>query len=141
MDTLEFILGLMRQNTNALGFIPSTTVDSRYVTNGLYLVKLKTGYLLHGVPKTGQRLTIAQHCVEFDKRNHGHGMDLVNQLIERAALAQCKNIVLRCADGLPANDFWLLAGFEHTATLKPGNQRKRAINVYTLDLWRTLFSL
>lgn len=139
MEDLDFIVGLMRQNTDELGFIPLTTVEQRYIAGGLYLLTPKIGYLLHGVPKAGHILHIAQACVEYDKRSVGYGMDLVKELIERAKATQCKGIVLRCAASLQSNQFWQAAGFERTATNEPSNRRNRAINVYTFDLWPRLF--
>lgn len=143
MDDLDYILGLMAQNTDALGFIPTEGVK-RYIMHENYIVQLspngkRVGYMLHGVPTSGGVLTVAQHVIECDLRQRGYGMDVVRVLVARAQTANCRAIVLKCAEGLPANAFWMAAGFEHTATLKRANRRARQINVYTLDLWPTLF--
>lgn len=146
MTDLDFILGLMRANTDALGFIPSTTVETRYVAGGRYIVQTnergqRTGYVLHGKPTPGGVLTIAQAVVEHDWRERGEGRKAVQTVIERAQRANCRAITLRCADDLEANAFWLAMGFERTHTLHIPNRRQRAVHVYTLDLWPTLFSL
>lgn len=146
MTDLDFILGLMRANTDALGFIPAPTVETRYVAGGRYVVQTnergqRTGYILHGKPTAGGVLTIAQAVVEYDWRGRGEGREAVQAVIERAQRANCRAITLRCADGLEANAVWQALGFERTCTLHIPNRRQRAIHVYTLDLWPTLFSL
>lgn len=143
MDDLSFILGLMKQNTDALGFIPGSTVADRYIAKGRYIIQspsgVAVGYILHGKPVAGHILTIAQAVVEYERREQGHGMDAVNELIERARRANCRSIVLKCAEDLKANHFWLTAGFEKTSVLQKANRRNRAINVYVMDLWPGLF--
>ena len=144
MDDYNFVLGLMRHNYDALGFIPAPTIASRYLPLGRYIIQRQrtgrpVGYILHGKPAPGGVLTIAQAVIEYDHRERGHGMDAVATLIERAQQANCRAIVLGCAGDLPANAFWRAAGFEQTAVLHPENKRNRAKNIYTLDLWPTLF--
>lgn len=145
MNTLDFVLGVMRQNTNALGFIPRATIEQRYIAHQQIVLATKAGtpvgYLLHGVARPGGVLTIAQHVVEYDYREHGYGMDAVRELIARAQTANCRAVVLRCAEDLHANQFWAAAGFERTARLTASNARQRAINVYTFDLWPKLWDI
>lgn len=137
-----FITGLMRQNYEALGFIPSPTVKSQYLAQGRYLVQTRNGkpvgYLLHGAPAPGSILTIAQHVIEYDWREKGYGMDVYRRLLDRAENANCRAIRLKCAEDLPSNAFWQAAGFEHIAVLTPDNKRQRTINVYELPLWPRL---
>lgn len=142
MDDLSFIIGLMQQNTDALGFIPEPTVRQRY--DERYIIQTddygrKRGYLLHGSPAPGGVLTIAQACIEFNHRRNGFGFSVVQQLIDRADAAQVRAIKLRCADDLEANRFWKAAGFELTKQEYPHNRRQRIINTYLLDMWPTLF--
>lgn len=145
MDDLQFIIGLMKQNTNALGFIPAPQLAQRYIPKGQYIVQRdlagrSVGYLLHGALNPGRTLYISQHCIEIDRRQQGHGMDALAILLGRAKLNNCRSIVLKCAENLPSNQFWKAAGFECTAIKAAINSRNRRINVYTLDLWRTLFT-
>jgi GNAT superfamily N-acetyltransferase len=143
VNDFDFILGLMRQNTNALGFIPDGSIEHQYVANGRHIIQTErgrpVGYILHGKPTAGGVLTIAQACIEYDKREKGYGIDVVNTLIERAKQTNCRAITLRCAEDLAANAFWKMTGFEHTSTLTVANTRRRKLNVYTLDLWPTLW--
>lgn len=143
MDDLDFILALMRQNTNELGFIPSSTIETHYLRGGQFIIQNNhvgkpVGYLLHGKPTPGGILTVAQHCIEMDKRDKGYGRETVEELIERAQQKNCRAVKLRCAEGLPSNEFWQALGFELTNTVYPDNSRKRAVNVYMLDLWPVL---
>jgi GNAT superfamily N-acetyltransferase len=144
MDDIAFILGLMKQNTDEVGFIPSTTVSSRYIAEERYIIQRdrrgrQVGYILHGKPTAGGVLTVAQAVVEVDHRDKGFGQMEAMRLIERAKKANARAVKLRCASDLDANAFWLAMGFEHTNTLTPENRRQRAINAYLMDLWPTLF--
>lgn len=144
MDESQFMNGLMRDNYEAIGFIPLPTIETRYIAQGRYILQTNTkgvpvGYILHGSLLPGGVLTIAQHVIDIDRRQNGHGMDAIATLIDRAKQVNCRAIVLRCAENLPSNHFWQAAGFEHTTTLEVANKRKRKINVYTLDLWPPLW--
>lgn len=120
MDTLEFIVGLMKQDYPALSFIPYTTVQNRYIQNGQYILSDRNGnpngYLLHGVAKPGQYLSVAQAMIDYDFRNRDYGRAMIEELIKRAEMKSCKGITLRCAEGLESNLFWQAMGFELTAT-------------------------
>jgi GNAT superfamily N-acetyltransferase len=142
METTAFVAGLMKQNSNALGFIPTTRLY-KYEADGQIIVQRDTrgreaGYLIHGKPVAGQTLSIAQAVIEYDRRNHGFGELAVLSLFYRARQSNCAAIKLRCADDLAANAFWQSLGFEMTGVLRPMNKRQRAINVYTLQLWPLL---
>lgn len=142
-DDVAFIVGLMRDNYEAVGFLPETAIIERYASMQAIIQTdmrgNRVGYLLHGKPTPGGLLTVAQHVIEFDVRQLGHGHDAVATLIDRANQANCRAIVLRCAEELPSNLFWQSCGFIKTSVQYPHNKRKRAINVYTLDLWQTLW--
>lgn len=137
MNTLDFIVGLMRENYDALGFIPQGTIETRYIAKNRYLLIPKRGYLLHGV---GLDWCISQACIDYDFRSRGYGFDMVDQLIERAKQHNARRIVLRCADELEANTFWQACGFELVRTYQPANKRKREINLYELTLVPRLFT-
>lgn len=146
----DFITGTMRQgyNTepNSLGFIPDTKIASYYIPRGFYLIQSdrrgrSVGYILHGKPQLGGVLTIAQAIIDVDHRLVGHGEGVVSRLVERASAAQCSSIKLRCAVDLPANEFWVSCGFELIHTAHPRNKRQRAINIYLMQLWKSLWDL
>lgn len=141
MDDLDFIVGLMACNREELGFIPATTVETRYVARGLYVLLPRRGYLLHGVPQAFQPLHISQACVEYDLRSRGYGRFMIDQIVERATTAHASGISLRCAETNESNEFWAAMGFEHIKTLAPDNKRKRRLNIWWMPITPSLFEL
>jgi len=133
------IITLMRQNSNALGFIPHTQLKRRWIDRQLYVPIQPRGtgargYLLHGPPKPGRPLSIHQICVDQDYRLNYHASAALNTLIQRANQHQASLIRLRCASDLEANLFWLSVGFRLVATNRGGKARGRQINEYHLQL-------
>lgn len=144
MDDLDFIIGLMREDYDAVGFIPATTIEHRYLADNRYVIQTdrqgrRLGYILHGKPTAGGILTIAQHLIDYDFRERGYGREAFDVVKGRALEAGCRAIRLHCAEDLASNLFWRAMGFEHVHTLTPDNKRRRAINVYWLDLWPSLW--
>lgn len=131
MNDLAYIIGLMRENYSALGFIPQGTIETRYIAKQRYLLIPSRGYLLHGV---GVDWHISQAVIDYDFRSRGHGFDMVAQLIERAKAKNARRILLRCANDLESNSFWLACGFELVRDYEPATQRKRKINLYELQI-------
>jgi hypothetical protein len=145
-DDVSWITGLMRQNYDAVGFLPEFAIAEQYVANGRYVVQTdergrKVGYLLHGKPTPGGILTVAQHCIETDKRLRGYGQDAFKVLLERARISNCRAIKVRCASDLPSNEFWQAMGLKRVNVQAGGRKRQRDINVMLLDLWPTLFEV
>lgn len=139
MDDAEYIIGLMRTESGALGFIPSTAIRQRWIKKGRYIIQRDArgrarGYLLHGPPIPGRPLYINQACIDLDHRLHGFGILAVRQLVARAIAARATSIKLRCAFDLPANHFWHAAGFHATSTEPGGKRRGRVIVNYEMDL-------
>ena len=144
-DYTSWICGLMRHNTNELGFIPSTTVSSRYIRNGDFIIQSdergrRIGYILHGPIAFGRVCVISQHCVEIDKRNSGYGQQAVRTLVDRCISAGASSIRLRCAADLPAVHFWQSCGFVITNIVPGGQSRNRMIAEMVLHLDLPLFS-
>jgi len=139
MNDADYIIGLMRTESAALGFIPSTAIRQRWVAKGRFIIQRDTrgrprGYLLHGPPTPGRPLYINQACIDFDHRLRGFGILAVRQLVDRALHAGSTSIRLRCAMDLPANAFWHAAGFHVTGCEPGGDERHRTIVAYQLDL-------
>lgn len=132
MDPIDFICGLMRQNTNALGFIPRPALITQFVKRDRYILQLNRsgapiGYLLHGPKHPDGHMNISQACIELDKRNRGFGSAVVQNLLRRAGRARATYINLRCACDLDASSFWIQAGFIPIAIVPGGRRRKRNI--------------
>lgn len=145
MDDLDFIVGLMKENHEAIGFIPSGAIAERYLL-GQCIMQTdihgnRRGYLLHGKPTAGGVLTVSQAVIDYDFRKRGYGELAVRELLARANRVNAKQIKLRCAANLEANAFWLAQGFTPTKIEYPDNRRKRAIITYVKDLWPLLFAV
>jgi len=139
MDDTSFIIGLMKTETDALGFIPSTAIQSRWIPKGHYIIQKdsrgkRRGYLLYGPPKAGRDLHVNQVCIEYDQRLRGFAFLAVRELINIAHDADCAAITLRCASTLPANWFWMAIGFQLIGITAGGLRRGRTISTYRLDL-------
>jgi len=139
VNDATFILGLMRTETAALGFIPSTAIRQRWIKNRRYVIQRTRsgrprGYILYGPPHPGRPLHINQACIDYDHRLRGYGILAVRELVKRALRAGSTSIRLRCALDLPANAFWYAAGFHATGCEPGGKQRHRQIIQYELDL-------
>lgn len=139
MHDEDFIIGLMKTETDALGFIPSPAIRSRWIPKGRYIIQhdrrgRRRGYLLHGPAKRGHELYVNQVCIEYDHRLRGYAFLAVQELFNRAQNAGCTGINLRCAADLSANWFWLATGFTLTAVIPGGKRRGRDICVYQMDL-------
>ncbi len=139
MDDLDYIVGLMRTETDAVGFIPSTAIANYWLRRGQYIIPRsrhgpRRGYLLHGPTKPHKLLRVHQVLIDYDWRRRAHATAAVRQLIARARRAGAPTIQLRCAADLDANAFWLAMGFTPTGIQNPPNRRSRAIITYRLDL-------
>jgi len=139
MTDADYIIALMRTETDALGFIPDSAIRSRFAPQGLYIIQHdrhghRRGYLLHGPPKNGQPLHIHQACIDRDHRLRRHATAAVTKLIRRAMLAGSTALLLRCALDLQANAFWQALGFTLTHITQGGERRNRLIAHYCLPL-------
>lgn len=135
----------MRENYEAVGFLPHDSVRDQYLEHGRYVLQAdeaghKVGYLLHGAPATGQPLNVAQHCIQMDRRSHGYGEQALAVLIERAERAGCSAIRVRCATDLESLGFWLGQGFQLINVVPGGARRQRQIARLWLPLALPLFA-
>ncbi len=140
-DLTTWITGLMRENYDAVGFIPKPAIKFQYIKNSRYVLQRdekgkRIGYLLHGKIQPGCSVVISQHCIQYEKRLRGYGEKAFRTLLERAQRTGASSIRLRCADDLPALLFWQSAGFKIVNVISGGKRRKRMIvcMVYRLNL-------
>ena len=146
MDTGDssWIVGLMRHNYEAVGFIPATTIEDRYVRRGQVIFQTnengkRVGYLLHGPIEQGKLCHVAQHCIEMDKRNRGYGQIAVQELIGRCNRYSAAGIHLRVAIDLQAVEFWKSCGFTTDALVPGGESRNRMIAIMRMNFDLPLF--
>lgn len=135
----HWIIGLMRENYEAVGFIPAPTVEARYIRLGRYVLQhdekgRRVGYLLHGALVYGRSLSVAQHCVQFDYRLRGYGEAAVSSLVARGLAAGVSAVSLRCAADLPSLSFWRAQGFEIVRLVPGGARRGRLVAEMILPL-------
>ena len=145
MNASSWICGLMAHNTDALGFIPATTVENRYVRMNRYVIQTDergkaVGYLLHGAIRAGEPCVISQHCIEYDKRLHGYGELAFAELLRRCRMGGASSIHLRVGQDLPAVLFWQSCGFTVKRIVPGGERRGRLIVEMALPLNLPLFS-
>lgn len=133
MTTLSsWIAGLMKANSNLVGFIPEPTVQNRYIKKHQLILQHdnlgnKVGFLLHGPVRYAQPVTISQAVIDFDKRWKGYGCVAVNELVNRAVIRNATCVKLRCATNMDAIDFWKTMGFEIVSIDLGENSRKRKV--------------
>lgn len=132
MNISSWISGLMRTDYPALGFIPDTTIEQRYIAKNRYILQLdergqKVGYLLHGAIHCGYPVVISQAMIDYDRRLLGYGEAAVNELVRRAEISGASAIKLRCAADLSAVHFWQSCGFSIVGIEPGGESRKRQI--------------
>ncbi len=146
MNDADFIISLMKTETDALGFIPAPAIRSRWIPKSRYIIQRdrrgrRRGYLLHGPARPGRELFVNQVCIEYDHRLRGYAYLAVRELFNRASAAECSSINLRCAANLSANWFWLAVGFRLVNIIRGGQRRGNSICVYRIDLRRATRSL
>lgn len=139
MTDADFICGLMRENTDALGFIPSPTIKDRFIPRGHYLIQRNrfgkpVGYLIHGPVHPDGTLYVHQTCISLERRHRHFGQQTINIFLDRAIRNGAKLVRLRCAADLAAVHFWTALHFRQGETSKGGTRRKRSIIHFQLHL-------
>ena len=146
MDISNWIAGLMAENTNELGFIPDTTLRTRYIAKSRYVLQTDergraVGYLLYGALRYGKPVVVSQACIQYEKRLKGYGEEAFFELLRRSKLAGASSIHLRCADDLPAIRFWQSLGFQILGVEPGGARRDRMIIKMTYPVSLPLFAI
>jgi N-acetylglutamate synthase-like GNAT family acetyltransferase len=134
-----FIRSLARKFSNEIGFIPDTARDW-YVDAGRVTLALENGdpagYLLGRDSLRWNRSIrpITQAAIHFDAQRRHNGLTLV--AATEAAAREAGQVVTQanCREGIDANDFWRIAGYECIARLDPANARGKMINVWRKQL-------
>lgn len=139
MHDLALIIALMRENTDALGFIPSTAIAARWIRQGRYLIQRdrhnkRCGYLLHGPIHADGTMHINQVCLALDRRRRRYATALLDQLKARARAAGATTLLLRCAADLEAIHFWRASLAEPGPLLAGGIRRSRLIQPFRIPI-------
>ena len=140
----SWIAGLMRENYEAVGFLPETGVLENHVRHGRYVLQTdeagrRIGYLLYGALIYGLPLRIAQHCIQDERRRQGYGETALSTLIQRAESVGAASIQARVATDLDSLGFWLSQSFRLRDIVPGGERRGRKIARLWLPLTPPLF--
>lgn len=135
----QLITGLMRTQTNQVGFIPASAIRDRFVPRGHYRMirgrgGRRIGYFLLSPLRPGAPLQIHQACVDYDFRRRHYAAAALAHLVLQTLENHVPNIHLRCALDLDANAFWSAMGFSLQSVVPGGRRRKRSIALYDLPL-------
>jgi len=139
MSDLDYILAQMRRETDALGFIPEPTLRQRFIRRDLYQIirdgrGRRTGYVIHGPPRSGRPLFLHQTLVELDRRRRHHAQRAIDAIARQGLAAGSTELRLRCGMDLEANAFWQAIGFHLVAIETGGNRRNRILAIYRFPL-------
>ena len=143
-DDSTYIAHLMRGNYNALSFVPQPSIERNAEAGNILLARVnnaEAGYLYHSPIGARGRVHVHQACIEFDIRGQEYGARLVRRLELKCRQARIQHIGLRCADDLPANDFWRRMGFAHVGQIAGGKSRGRMLNCWLKPLQPQIFAL
>lgn len=132
---VKFLDHLQRENSHALGFLPFQALEQA-ITLGRVLLCYENdepaGYCIHGPSKRHSK--IYQVCVAEDARRIEHGTALIEAVRSLAMRANAHDLILHCADDLPANSFWQELGFIQKGTRCKRKDGSRLQNRYAMDL-------
>lgn len=139
MEDLAFILGLMKEESHNVGFIPSPCIEQRYLKTGNVLwipddSGARRGYLLFATPGKRPWLSINQTAVDYDYRRRHHAAAAVQKLIDMALKHEVQGIRLHCGLDMDATEFWKYLGFSLVETLRGGKTTGRIIGEFHLRL-------
>jgi N-acetylglutamate synthase-like GNAT family acetyltransferase len=138
----RFIRDLQNKFCKALGFIPDAAT-AWYIDHGQVSLALENddpaGMLLgrDALRWNPAIRPIFQAAIAFDAQRRHHGLTLVERTAADARDAGQMAVQANCAEGLEANEFWRLAGFEAICRMTPRNARKRAIICWRMQLHPT----
>ena len=136
------IILLMKDNSDAVGFIPQGEIEKALSEGRIYHQRENgewVGYLLRGPIRPYEPVYIYQECMDKDARRIGSGRKCFEQLLYEAIALDASAIKLRCAEDLPSNWFWMAMGFKKIGEDKTPNYRDRLVFYYERTLKPTLF--
>lgn len=133
---LPFVQALQRRFSNQLGFLPNAAL-AWYLDNGRCSLVFDNGdpagYVL-GRPRLRPQpwvQPLTQTAVSFDAQRRTLGSALIDAAAADATANGRTILQAWCRTDIPANAFWLAAGFEPVALRKPETAR-----AMPLLLWR-----
>lgn len=129
---MRFILAMMRQESNAVGFVPKGKLEWG-IARGRVLVaaegRQQLGYIYAGSTMSGV-MPIFQTVIAPGCRRREIGAALLARSESLAIAGECWGLECRCRDDLEANQFWVAMGWECLESRPGGAGRGRRINIY-----------
>lgn len=138
----RFIADLQRKHANEIGFLPHQAT-AWYIEAGCVRIAIENGEpagMLLGREKFRWQPAmrgIFQAAICFDAQRRHHGLALVEATAEDAREAGQMALQACCREGLEANEFWRIAGFQEICRLDPSAARRRQIIVWRKPLHDT----
>ena len=106
VDELDAVDGLMKLNSNTLGFLPSQALRDYFKSEGVLGAKSSKGQLVGYLLYASQfsRIRIAQLCVSSEFKGRGIAKKLIESLVDSTTTQT--EITLRCRRDYPAHNMW-----------------------------------
>lgn len=136
---LSFILQLQKRFSNELGFLPKIALEW-YLENHRVLLATENdepaGYVLgRDLLRWNPAIRpITQAAIQFDAQRRGAGLALVRRTEDEGREAGQVATQACCREGIDANDFWQLAGYEKICQLTPQTKRNQPMNIWRKQL-------
>ncbi|MCS6836815.1 MAG: GNAT family N-acetyltransferase [Anaerolineae bacterium] len=129
-DDLDAVKALFDAERQALGFVLRPSL-AESIHRGEILVVRDEGLLgaVHYRHRRDRQTTLYHIAVLSSRRRAGLGATLVEALKRECQARQARFILLKCPQGLPANQFYAAQGFQLQAQ-EAG--KRRLLNVWTL---------
>lgn len=132
LSDLPWILQMMRQESNSVGFIPRSKIEWGLARGRVVIAaagRLRLGYTYIGSTTSGV-LPIFQAITEVGVRRAAIGRAMMAECESLATLGQCWAMQARCRDDLASNAFWRAMSFAVDEVVEGGAGRGRRINIY-----------
>jgi N-acetylglutamate synthase-like GNAT family acetyltransferase len=134
-----YVRQLQKRHAGELGFIPDQGTLI-YIERGRVLLALENGEPA-GMILGHEHLQwciamrpIFQAAIQYDARRRHHGLALVARAEADAREAGQLATQACCREGLEANAFWKIAGYEEICRLDPQSARNRSVIVWRKQL-------
>lgn len=135
-NDLPFIVGLQKQWSNAVGFLPTCT-HKRYIDANRVLIieenDTPAGFVNWTCSRNGL-IRLPQVAIHRDLLNNGLGSLLVKHLAHYARSHNATTLRLTSREKLDCNHVWPTIGFQTTAIYTPMTARRLPLIEWTLHL-------
>jgi len=116
---------------NELGFVLRPALSRSIERNSLIIAQNSQGIIgfVEYHHRRDKQTTLHHIVVRDNHQRKGIGSELINQVVAEAKIMGSQTILLKCPEGLTANEFYKNIGFQNT---KIENNKVRKLVVWTL---------